>query len=108
MLFPRTYWFQDAVLRVRAKLDWSPTILNRTPGAFDQETRKHAVYVHFDPKGAIAEYVYRQVDSLNELGYSVTFVTSGPELVPSHRQRMLQMSREVLQRRNAGYDFGAY
>lgn len=70
--------------------------------------RQHAVYVHFDRWGVVHDYVLQAVRELADNGFVVTFVSNAPTLPDDQIEALLPMVREVVHRRNVGYDFAAY
>jgi len=74
----------------------------RTEGA------RHAVYVHYDRWGVVHDYIHHAVRELADNGYLVTFVSNAPRLERIQIEPLLPMVREVVHRRNVGYDFAAY
>lgn len=69
---------------------------------------KHAVYVHYDRRGVVHDYVHLALRELNDNGYAVTFVSNAPSLDDEQIKPLLPIVREVVHRRNAGYDFAAW
>lgn len=69
---------------------------------------RHAVYVHYDRWGVVHDFVFQALRELVANGYSVTFVSNSPKLDEAQIKSLLPLVREVVHRRNAGYDFGAY
>ena len=73
-----------------------------------EPSNKHVVYVHFDERGQVHDYVLFQLRCFADLGYAVTFVTNSPRLGDCEIKLLLPLCRQVILRRNVGYDFGAY
>lgn len=69
---------------------------------------KHVVYVHFDAKGVVANFVLFQIRSFVDCGFRVTFVSNSPHFVPAQHTGLKSLCREIIHRRNVGYDFAAY
>lgn len=90
--------------RVRALV---PAIRRIVPGEQPSGTR-HAVYVHFDRSGMVHDYVLVALRELVDNGYSITFVSNSPKLEQSQIELVRPLVREVVHRRNVGYDFAAY
>jgi len=68
----------------------------------------HAVYVHYNAGGDVADYVLQALLELRENGYAVTFVTNSPIDEPAHLATLRILVREIVLRRNVGHDFAAY
>lgn len=73
-----------------------------------RDLHDHAVYAHYDPEGVIHDYVVEQVRQLAMAGFRVTFVTNAPRMSETAISMVRPFSREMIWRRGAGYDFGAY
>lgn len=101
-------WLQEtlvgAVGRVRARF---PAIRKVVPGKA-AASRKHAVYVHYDHWGVVHDYIHHALRELVACGYAVTFVSNAPKLDDDQIAPLLPLVREVVHRRNVGYDFAAY
>jgi hypothetical protein len=69
---------------------------------------RHAIYVHYDPRGAVHGYVLHALRELAGNGYAVTFVSNAPSLRDDQIKPLLPFVREVVHRRNSGYDFAAW
>ncbi len=67
-----------------------------------------AIYVHFDREGVIHDYVLHQLRELVATGFRVTFVSNAPKFPEESVQQVAPFVREIIWRRNFGYDFGAY
>jgi len=93
-----------AVGRLRAFI---PAVRRAVPGERPAGP-KHAVYVHFDRWGMVHDFVYQALRELVDNGYSITFVSNSPKLDDQQIRPLLPLVREVVHRRNAGYDFAAY
>lgn len=93
-----------AIGRVRALI---PAIRRVVPGERPAGP-KHAVYVHFDRWGVVHDFVHHALRELVDNGYSITFVSNAPKLEDKQIRPLLPLVREVVHRRNAGYDFAAY
>jgi lipopolysaccharide biosynthesis protein len=68
---------------------------------------KIAVFVHFDPLGALRDHVLAYVTALHRAGYAIAFVTNSGRLRPEARAALEPLCAAILVRRNIGYDFGA-
>lgn len=90
--------------QVRAKF---PAIRRIVPGKAEPG-RKHVVYVHYDHWGVVHDYILQAVGELVACGYTVTFISNAPTLKDEQIAPLLPLVREVVHRRNVGYDFAAY
>ncbi|MGY3494966.1 rhamnan synthesis F family protein [Bradyrhizobium sp. USDA 4502] len=71
-------------------------------------SRRAAIYVHFDPQGTIHDYNIHQLRELVEAGFRVTFVSNAPNLPEASREIVRPYCKDIIWRHNIGYDFGAY
>jgi len=71
-------------------------------------SRDEAVYLHFDRRGQIHDYVIRQLTELREAGFRITFVSNSPKFELSNLADVEALCRQIVWRRNVGYDFGGY
>jgi lipopolysaccharide biosynthesis protein len=79
------------------------------PGADPlSESRSEAVYVHFDRHGVIHDYVHEQLRALVGAGFRITFVSNATKFPEEAVTEISRFCRQILWRRNVGYDFGAY
>jgi lipopolysaccharide biosynthesis protein len=69
---------------------------------------REAVYVNYDRRGIIHDYVFSQVEDLAEAGYRVTFASNSPRIDPKDIETLRPLCRQIVWCRNVGYDFGAY
>jgi lipopolysaccharide biosynthesis protein len=69
---------------------------------------RYAVYVTYDRRSLVADYVVCQVEALARLGYRVAVISNSRRLPANEAAKLLQHSWRVLHRRNFGHDFGAY
>lgn len=67
-----------------------------------------AVFSHFDPRGAVDDYILHYLRQLAEAGFTVVFVSNAPQLSRETFERLLPLCGLVVRRTNVGYDFGAY
>src|SRR5689334_11407252 len=74
----------------------------------DDGTRRIAVFVHYDRRGVLHEFAEFQLAKLVESGFEIIFVSNAPKLDPSALIRLKPLCAVIVQRRNVGYDFGAY
>lgn len=86
-----------------------PRVRERYAGAIDLSPAKTvAVFSHYDPDGAIQEYVVHYVKSLAVAGIATIFVSSSPRFNPGAVETILPFTALVLRRVNIGHDFGSY
>ncbi len=86
-----------------------PTIRRRWHGRDpNDQSNKHAIYVHYDESGKIDEFVKFHLNAISQLGFRLTFVSNSPRLDEQDVSLIQNVCREILLRRNIGYDFGAY
>ena len=69
-------------------------------------TDRVAVFVIYQPKG-VAASIFLTLEHLRQNRFSVLLVSNGP-LRPEDRTLLAQHAARVLERPNAGYDFGGY
>src|SRR5262249_33458587 len=62
-----------------------------------------AVYVHYDPRGAIHDYVTMQLRELAAAGFRVTFVSNARKFPPGNVPEIAAYCRQIIWRRNVGY-----
>jgi lipopolysaccharide biosynthesis protein len=72
------------------------------------QSRSHAVYAHYDAEGVVHDYVVDQIRQLADAGFRVTFVSNARKFNDSSAADVAPFCRQVIWRRNVGYDFGAY
>jgi lipopolysaccharide biosynthesis protein len=72
------------------------------------DSRSHAVYVHFDGHGIIHDYVHEQLRALVEAGFRITFVSNATKFSKGTAAEIAALCRQIIWRRNVGYDFGGY
>jgi hypothetical protein len=72
------------------------------------DSRQHAVYVHYDCEGVIHNYVIKQLEALMDAGFRTTFVSNSPKFPITNVTEVAPFCRQILWRRNVGYDFGGY
>jgi lipopolysaccharide biosynthesis protein len=84
--------------------------LRRTWAGTDPASKSgyQAIYVHFDPEGVVHDYVVEQLRQLVAARYRITFVSNARRLQDKSVAAILPFCRQVIWRRNVGYDFGAY
>ncbi|MDD4556255.1 MAG: rhamnan synthesis F family protein [Alphaproteobacteria bacterium] len=69
--------------------------------------KKLAIYVHFDPKGEVREYIFKCLQGLQEVVSDILFVVNGT-ISPDARKRLEKMNVEILVRENVGFDWSAW
>ena len=67
-----------------------------------------AIYAHYDPGGAVHDYHLDALRALLTAGFRVTLVSNADGFSATAAARVAPLVREVLVRRNLGYDFGAW
>lgn len=67
-----------------------------------------AVYLHFDRRGVVHDYVLAQLRELAATGFRVTFVSNAPQFPADNIARLAPLCRQIVWRRNVGHDFGGY
>jgi lipopolysaccharide biosynthesis protein len=69
---------------------------------------KIAVMVHFSTQPYFADYFVYLLRALADAGFTTVVVSNARKLDPLSIQSILPLCGRVLQRKNAGYDFGAW
>ncbi|MDD9852570.1 MAG: hypothetical protein OXU78_01270 [Deltaproteobacteria bacterium] len=76
------------------------------------DSRRAAIFAHYDPHGQIADYVAHYVKALAEAGLGIYFVSNcrmgKSGVFESEIAKVKPWTREIIRRRNVGYDIGAY
>ncbi len=93
---------RDLLLRAR------PDLLRQAVGRPPRSAGSVALYVHYAATGEVSAMVLRQVEVLAQAGFDVVFVTMAPAIGTAHWQALRDRCAWVIQRRNCGYDFGAW
>jgi lipopolysaccharide biosynthesis protein len=110
------YWLEQALIHLHAWLaygisfvDQADPVENVRQGrvALDQ-ARRVAVFVHYDQHGSVHDFIYHYIRELAECGFAIIFVSNCPKLAQEDTERLVSVCALVVQRRNRGYDFGAY
>lgn len=70
--------------------------------------KKVAIFLHYDTRGKIHDYVVFYLKSLRALGFEIIFVSNAPRLDEVNRARVAPHCALILRRRNRGHDFGAF
>ena len=63
------------------------------------------IYAGYDPKSQILPHVIDQLAAFQKTGYQIVFVSTSPELIPTHLAVLQEFCRIVIHRKNQGYDF---
>jgi Rhamnan synthesis protein F len=114
----RWYGFRGTPLRVlrrshaywaycRSFLRRSRQILWMWPERDAELGENVALFVHFDRRGRLADYVVAYVRALRDNGFSVVFVPPPGQRYPDNFAVLKSICQVVVARRNVGYDFGA-
>lgn len=102
-LVDRLRWLRG-LLRFRSNY-----IQAQWPGADDGPLEgKVCVFVHYDRRGKVHDYVLFYLKALAKAGFKIVFVTNAPKLDPTGLDAVRRVAHRVLRRANVGYDFGAY
>jgi lipopolysaccharide biosynthesis protein len=84
-------------------------VVERQPGERSLVGAKRvAVFVHYDRRGRVHDYVLHYLRCLRGGGFEIVFVSNAPTLRGEARDRLKPLCALILRRRNVGYDFGAY
>ncbi len=73
-----------------------------------EEAKRLAIFVHFDRRGKVHDFVVYYLQALRSAGFDLVFVSNSPRLESSAVERLRPLCTVILRRRNRGYDFGAY
>lgn len=73
-----------------------------------KDSSYQAVYVHYDPEGIVHDYVIEQLRQLVAARFRITFVSNARRWSSATAEPVSALCRQVIWRRNVGYDFGAY
>jgi rhamnosyltransferase len=69
--------------------------------------KRIAIYVHYDPKGEVREYVLYCLNGLKEVVSNILVVVNGL-LSDEGKNKLVSTGVEVLCRENKDFDFGAW
>lgn len=83
-------------------------ILRMASGAPSRGTGSLALYAHFSPHSGVTEMVLMQLREYVRLGFRVVFATASPSVSAEEWSRLCEVAEVVIQRRNHGFDFGAW
>src|SRR5579863_2204765 len=70
--------------------------------------KRVAIFVHYNRRGHVHDYVLYYLRSLRRAGFELVFVSNSPSLSAGARAALQPLCALVMRRRNIGYDFGAY
>jgi len=86
-----------------------PFLVSRISGTDPLATSNRiAIYAHFDPDGRVQDYHLEMLRALATAGFRTTLVSNAEGLDRASAVRAAPLVREILVRRNIGYDFGAW
>jgi lipopolysaccharide biosynthesis protein len=74
----------------------------------DGTARKICVYVHFDRRGRVHDYVFHQLAEIRACGFDILFVSNRLKLDDATEQKLRALCAGAMVRRNQGHDFGAW
>ena len=84
-------------------------IVERHPGWRDLDgARRVAIFIHYDNRGRVHDYVLHYLAALREVGFEIVVVSNAPKLGEAALQQLQPLCAEIVRRKNVGYDFGAY
>jgi len=108
----RESWSGTRIYAARAFSNLTPQgsqVLERRTGAGTLDgARKVAIFLHWDRRGTVHDYVVHYLDALRRVGYEILFVSNAPRLSEEDWQRVAPHCAVMLRRRNRGHDFGAF
>jgi lipopolysaccharide biosynthesis protein len=70
--------------------------------------RRIAVFVHYDRRGRVHDYVTHYLTTLVKAGFEIVFVSNSPRNFRRDLPTIRPFCGLVLRRKNIGYDFGGY
>ena len=86
-----------------------PQIVEKRAGERSLEgARKVAIFLHWDRRGAVHDYVLHYLMALRRVGYEILFVSNAPKLSESDWARVAPYAALMMRRNNRGHDFGAF
>ena len=90
-------------------LKFVPLVKQIYPGADpNRGSRREAIFAHYDRHGIVYPYVMYQLSELCRCGFRITFVTSSPSVSDEYVKLLTELCRQIIVRKNYGYDFGSY
>jgi lipopolysaccharide biosynthesis protein len=75
---------------------------------WDGVLRKACVYVHFDRRGRVHDYVFHQLQEIRSSGFDILFVSNRLKLDDAAERKLREFCAGAMVRRNKGHDFGAW
>jgi len=69
---------------------------------------RYAIYVTYNRRSLVGEYVIAQVAALAQLGYRVLVISTSPRFPTEEVAKVLPHTWKTMHRRNVGHDFGSY
>jgi lipopolysaccharide biosynthesis protein len=86
-----------------------PQVVERRAGERTLEgAKKVAIFLHYDRRGTVHDYVLHYLMALRRVGYEILFVSNAPRLSEADWQRVSPYCALMLRRSNRGHDFGAF
>jgi lipopolysaccharide biosynthesis protein len=86
-----------------------PFVRQVTPGARNLEGAKNVcIVVHFDKQGRFHDFLMYHLYQLHACGFELVIVSNAPFIDPDDLERLKAISALVVERKNVGYDFGAW
>jgi len=70
--------------------------------------KRVAIFVHYDRRGRVHDYVLHYLNSLRAVGFELVFVSNAPLLSAESYAKLRPLCALILRRKNIGYDFAAY
>jgi lipopolysaccharide biosynthesis protein len=90
-------------------LPQGPQVVERRTGAHSLEgARKVAIFLHYDRRGIVHDYVLHYLMALRRIGFEILFVSNAPPLAETEWNKVAPHAALMLRRRNRGHDFGAF
>ena len=84
-------------------------VVESRPGERSLEGAKRvAIFLHYDRRGRVHDYVVHYLEALRRVGYEILFVSNAKRLSEQDWQRVAPLAALMLRRRNRGHDFGAF
>lgn len=74
----------------------------------DRDATRIALYVHYSASGLISEMVRRQLAIIQELGFSIVFISMSKDIPETDWSAVRRLSALMVRRANFGLDFGAW
>ncbi len=112
ILSTRTLWEVARIYAARGIslfLPQGPQIVEKRLGGRSLEgARRVAVFLHYDRRGVVHDYVIHYLEALRALGFEILFISNAPSLSQESWQRIAPLAALMMRRRNRGHDFGAF